>query len=294
MSTPRYQKLAVIFGCDYYGQNALHGCINDANAIKEFLLTKRGFDASNVRTVYDKKMTRRTIFKTLEELAAQTKAIAKRGYVPAVFLYYSGHGIQVPDSKNIESDGSAEALVPYDFEKSDLVVDHELYDRFIKKLNASTELFIFTDCCNSGTNFNLAYNGMERAYKNHDVPANIIGLSGCSDTQTSAEVSGRGLATVAFVNAMEKPAKIASLANFRKVMADVSIPGHVQTPQVSVSKEELVNGQLFNWLLQDNHEAQIPQRELHRLAKEHKRKLFIEWVGNGFRQLTGQQAHMRA
>ena len=294
MSTPRYQKLAVIFGCNYYGQNSLHGCINDANAIKEFLISKRGFEPSNVLTVYDKKMTRRTMFKTLEDLSSQTFAIAKREMVPAVFLYYSGHGVQVPDRKNIESDGAAEALVPYDFEKSELIVDHELFDRFIKKLHPASELFLFTDCCNSGTNFNLAYNGMSRAYENHDIAVNVIGLSGCSDTQTSAEISGRGLATMAFIKSMERPAKVANIADFRKAMADVSIPGHLQTPQVSVSNKKLVTGKLFNWLIEDKREAQLSQRELQRLAKQHKHRFFIDWVGQGLLQLTGRRSFLQA
>ena len=293
MSTPRYQKIAVIFGCNYYGQNSLYGCINDANDIKRFLLQKRGFEASNVLTVYDKKMTRNNMFKTLEQLALQTLAIAKRGEVPAVFLYYSGHGVQVPDTKNIESDGSAEALVPYDFEKGQLVVDYELFDRFIKKLSPTTELFIFTDCCNSGTNFNLEYNGMSRAYNNNDVSANVIGLSGCSDSQTSAEVSGRGVATQLFVKTMETN-RIASISDFRKAMSDVSMPGHIQTPQVSVSKESLLNGQLFSWLVQDTKQKQLTQGELQRLTRQHKRTLIIEWVGQGLRQLTGRHDHLQA
>jgi hypothetical protein len=290
MSAPHYQKLAVIFGSNYYGQNELHGCINDANDVKNFLLTRRGFDDSNVLTLYDKEMTRRNMLKALTDLAAQTHAIAKRNEIPAAFLYYSGHGVQVPDPNNIESSKAAEALVPWDFEKADLLLDQELFTHFIKRLNPATELFIFTDCCNSGTNFNLEYNGMARAYRDNDVDSRVIGLSGCSDIQTSAEVNGHGIATAAFIKAMEKPEKIAAIDNFRKVMADVSISGHRQTPQVSVSNAKLLHGRLFDWLLVDEGTKQISQKELQQLAKQHKRKLFIEWVGRGFRQLTGQHA----
>ena len=268
MSAPSYQKLALIFGCDYYGANKLHGCINDANDIKNFLLSERGFDASNVITVYDKKMTRNNMLKHLEELAAETHAIVENNKVPAVFLYYSGHGVQVPDTLKIEADGAAEALVPYDFEKSDLILDHELFDRFIKKLHAETDLFLFTDCCNSGTNFNLAYTGLARAYEGHAVDADVIGLSGCSDDQTSAEIEGHGLATAAFLKAMRDPRQIASMDKFRRAMADVSIPGHVQTPQVSVSKEGLLRGQLFSWLLVDDGTRQLTHKELKRLVKK--------------------------
>ena len=288
MSTPTYQKIAVIFGCNYYGQQALQGAINDANEIKKFLLQNRGFQESNVLTVYDKKMTRNNMFKTLEELAAQTHVIAERSVTPAVFLYYSGHGTQVPDTKNIEEDGKSEALVPYDFEKVPLVLDHELFDRFIKKLHPTTELFLFTDTCNSGTNFNLAYNGMSKAYTDNEVEAEIIGLSGSSDPQTSAEVSGRGLATVRFIEVMEDSAKIAALKDFRRAMADVSIPGHVQTPQVSVSKQSLLNDRLFTWLLQDTGEAQLSQRKLRQLTKRQRRSRFFEQLGQSIRQLTGK------
>jgi Caspase domain len=277
MSTS-YQKSAVIFGSDYYGQNALKGCINDANDIKKFLLRERGFDASNVTTLYNNKMTRKAMLQALDELAARTHIVAKQNKKPAVFFYYSGHGVQVPDTRGIESEGMAEAIVPYDFAKSELIKDYELFERFIQKLNAQTELFIFTDCCNSGTNFNLAYNGLARAYRANEVDADVIGLSGCSDEQTSAEVSGHGLATALFLKVMKTPEQVATMDAFRQAMADVSINGHRQTPQVSVSNAGLVKGSLYHWLLEDDETPQIPKRELQRLLKREKPSFLCEWL----------------
>lgn len=269
-AVPQYQKLAVIFGCNYFGQNQLHGCINDANNIKKFLIDERGFDASNVHTIYNNKMVKKNMWKYLNFIVAQTQAIAQTGHTPAVFLYYSGHGTQIPDTRDVEKNRTADALVPWDFDSGNLLVDEDLFQRFIKKLDPKTQLFIFTDCCFSGSNFNLEYNGLTAKYKDHDIPASVVELAGCSDTQTSAEISGHGVATQAFLSLMKTPNKIATMNAFRKEIGNVSIPSHLQTPQVSVSHPSLVNSQLYFWLLQNENTQQLNRRAIDRLVRKNK------------------------
>ena len=83
MNPVSYQKIGLIFSCNYYGQNRLKGCVNDGLNIKKFLIEKRGFDAGNVTTLFDANMTSSNMWKYLENLVSQTNAIVKEGKIPA-------------------------------------------------------------------------------------------------------------------------------------------------------------------------------------------------------------------
>ena len=262
------QKLALIMSSDYYGENQLAGCINDAEDIVAFLERELLFDPSNITKLYDEKMTRKGMLKELGRLADQALAITRTGRTPALFLYYSGHGTQTTDDLKIEEDQQAEALVPWDFDTAELVKDYEVYRTLIGKLPANAQLFVFTDCCNSGTNLNLKYSGIHEVYQRNTTDASVIGLSGCSDSQTSAETNGHGVATQAFLKLM-KSKKIQTIPELRVAMSDVSIPFHQQTPEVSVSRREMIYAPLFPWMLGNNDE-QNTQKQLRRLVMKHK------------------------
>lgn len=268
-----YQKLALIFACNYYGSNRLRGCINDANNIKSFLVDERGFDASNVTTVYDRQMTTTNMWKQLARLTDKCEQIIASGKTPAVFLYFSGHGITLPPqaSPNPRDDKKGDqALIPYDFEGGRFVLDDDLNRKFIDKLPSQVELFIFTDCCNSGTNFDLAFNDGKPVTGADHAEAKIIHLSGCRDDQTSAEVRGYGVATNRFLEVM-RAGKSNRVDRFRQSMRELTIPGHTQNPQVSTSCLSLYDGKLFKWLITADATEQLTDRELKRLAKQRQR-----------------------
>lgn len=268
MSTPSYQKLALIFASDYYGSNQLYGCINDANDIKKFLLEKRGFTAGNITTVYDKQMTYNGMTKALATLVKQTEALAVKGVTPAVFLYYSGHGMRLAPARDATEDKDGdEVLIPYDFTRGKFLLDDDLNKDFLKKLHPSTQLFIFTDCCNSGTNFDLEYTDAQKQTGSGKIQAKVIHLSGSRDDQTSAEVGGHGIATARFLEVISP--KVEDMDTFRAAMADVSIPAHLQNPQVSTSDSALYDGKVFPWLVRDVKSKQYSAKEVRGATRKH-------------------------
>lgn len=283
-STLSYQKVALILSCNYSGENRLYGCVNDGLHIKDFLINKRGFEPSNVTTVFDKQMTLKGMWSALDNFSAKSHAIAVSGKIPAMVLYYSGHGIRLPAKKGATEDADGdECLVPYDFQSGKFVVDDELFSRFIKRIHPKTQLFLFSDCCYSGTNFDLAYNDRSRKYRNNDVMADIVGLSGCRDDQTSAEIGGAGVATDRFLSVIG-PA-VNTMRKFREQMGDVGISGHPQNPQVSVSKASLVDANLFPWLVQNTGGTQLPNNTLKKEVNKFKRSLFFRKLGEAVQQL---------
>lgn len=266
MPTPAYQKLALILACNYYGNNRLYGCINDANNIKDFLIKRRGFLEENITLVYNEKMTAKNIWRALDRFREEMTVIAENGDTPAGFLYFSGHGVLLDPSLGTGGGDTFgnQALVPYDFTKADFIVDDDLFSNFIALLPEETELFIFTDCCNSGSNFDLAFTDGEEKAKENLVDAHVIHLGASRDDQTAAEVKGAGVATTRFLEIMGPETD--TVEKLRREMADVSIAGHPQHPQVSVSYYSLYEQRLFSWLIEQDKTRQWRKSHLRGLV----------------------------
>lgn len=71
-----------------------------------------------------------------------------------VFIFFSGHGTQIPDDDGDEEDGSDEALVPYDYSNANpyhtLIRDDDLYLYYQKIGEHSNKTFVIIDSCFSG------------------------------------------------------------------------------------------------------------------------------------------------
>jgi hypothetical protein len=289
MTTATRQKIAVILSCDYSGRNQLHGCVNDGNDIRQFLIKERGFKASNITTVYNSEMTVKGIWTALKGMVDQSFAVAKLGQIPTMFLYYSGHGLLVPNNRDMDEDenNADSALVPWDHEKNGFIIDEQLYSRFITQLHHSTELFIFPDCCYSGSNFDLKYRSITQRADVAKLETKIIQLSGCRDDQTSAEIGGHGLATAAFLKLMRRINPPYSLKTFKKDIGDVSTPGHPQHPQVSFSRADMRGDDLFDWLVANVGGTQESGRKIKKLARKCVRENFGKRLGVALKYLFG-------
>ncbi len=164
MDTPRiggtYHFLIV--GIDGYSsrETRLAGCVNDAEAVVEFLaecgmdnqeLSQGLFLAprdSQIRPYPFALPTRKNLVDRLETIAA------KAGADDHVWIFYSGHGTQ-----RIHSDPNSmavfEALVPLDFDDggADLLYDFELA-RLLAQIGARTRsVTLILDCCSSAGAF---------------------------------------------------------------------------------------------------------------------------------------------
>ncbi len=153
------KKYALIIGINNYYEKkgvvsevSLHGSVNDANSIKDLLISKFGFKRSNIDTIYDADATRDNI------IAALKKKLRQCGAGDVMVFYYSGHGVWLKNTKE-EKDpikkGMNQAMLTADLYNYD---DHlkcflrdftlkEYFNLFVDKKVILTTLF---DCCFSG------------------------------------------------------------------------------------------------------------------------------------------------
>ena len=139
-------KRALLIGINNYkAVPHLMGSLNDVAAIQQILITRWGFEPSNIKTLTEQAATRAAILAALRELVHES------GPNDTVFVHFSGHGSQVQDLDGDEDDGLDETLVPYDGRTPGVpdIVDDEL-DRIFAGLHAGATLIVL-DSCHSGT-----------------------------------------------------------------------------------------------------------------------------------------------
>jgi len=190
MSTIR--KKALLVGINYRNtESELNGCINDIINMKDVLITKFGYSIDDITVITDDteiKPTRYNILTTLLNLLLETNS--------NLYFHYSRHGRQTLDLNGDESDKLDEGLVPIDYEKKGIITDDEIRG-LLNCLAISSRLTIVLDCCHSGTGVDLCYNLYERigkyylledpSYKYGKTNGSVVCISGCMDSQTSAD-----------------------------------------------------------------------------------------------------------
>lgn len=127
----------------------LEGPKNDVPLIEKLLKEKHGYSADSIRVLLDKDATRAAILASIDEwLVAGTQPGDR------VYIYFSGHGLQVKDLNGDEEDGLDEALSTYDIAAGDgdwtnVILDDEI-DVMLARLKDRV-VSIVIDACHSGT-----------------------------------------------------------------------------------------------------------------------------------------------
>ena len=186
-------KKALSFGInDYAGsQNDLQGCVNDTKNIAANL-SKLGFDVS----VFLNSQVTKSKFR--DEVTALVNS-ATAGDM--IVIHYSGHGTQIIDKNHDEQDGYDEALYLYDGAFSD-----DEFSSMLSQLKEGVICVFIMDCCFSGTitrdinkkarfkplfsevdSEGLPVERKRRKQREISSEMNHLVLTGCSDTQTSAD-----------------------------------------------------------------------------------------------------------
>lgn len=185
-------RKALLIGINYRNtESELNGCINDVLNIKQILIDKFGYVEEDIILLTDDteiKPTRQNILTSLLNLILVNNA--------SLYFHYSGHGSQVKDLNGDEADMMDEGLVPLDYETVGLVTDDEIRG-LLNCISASSRLTVVLDCCHSGTGVDLCYSLYERAgkpylledptYKHGKTRGMVVCISGCMDSQTSAD-----------------------------------------------------------------------------------------------------------
>lgn len=204
-------KKAILIGINYKNSsNALNGCINDVNNIRNILINNCGYNPTNIRLLTEESQTTPTR-DNMEKAIAWLVSNNVAG--DTLFFYYSGHGSSIKDNNGDDTDGKDEVLVPLDYTTKGVITDDWLFNNMAAQVPANVTLWAFTDCCHSGTMVDLKYNyqslcvlktgtiqrgmrynpadwndkfsfNMERS---RDLPGNVYLFSGCQDPQTSAD-----------------------------------------------------------------------------------------------------------
>lgn len=251
MNIPISQKRALLVGINYLKTpNArLYGCINDVVNTKKMLTEKFGYDSQNITLLRDDDIlalpTRNNIMNQLNTIVASSTNTTE------TWIHYSGHGAQILDTDNDESDSLDEIIVPSDYPISGIISDDELFSA-ISKIKG--RVLLFFDSCHSATVCDLQYS---REYKGGEfvktvnnrkyiANPNIIMMSGSRDNQTSADTynpvtkQAVGAFTDKLLEAFSvTPEKMDLLKVYNTVCFNLSKSGYEQFPIFSTSSDRI-------------------------------------------------------
>lgn len=181
---------ALLFGLNYSNVNGaeLNGCINDVQNIANYLQKELKIPCQVFTDETNKIDTSAIgIIRRLYELALQTHTER----LDFVWIHYSGHGSYVLDRSRDELDGRDECLVPNDFRTAGLISD-DLINSLFAYFNPKTRVICVFDACHSATigDIKFSWEGPRQCKVENNVckaRGKIITLSGCLDSQTSAD-----------------------------------------------------------------------------------------------------------
>lgn len=194
-------KKAFIVGINYKGtNNELYGCINDAENMRNYLLSQGYTVIKLISDDTEEKPTKSNILNGLNWLVENSTEN------DSLFFHYSGHGTNTIDLSGDEIDGLDEAICPLDLmnypsSSEGLIIDDDIYKIFNQ---AKGKIFCVFDCCHSGTIMDLKYNykqinenimnvvkcnnqGNNEKKDTSKTSPFILCISGCRDNQTSAD-----------------------------------------------------------------------------------------------------------
>ena len=242
-------KNALLIGINYIEtDNKLDGCINDVNCIKE-RITNNGFNHINIMTDNTNiKPTKTNILSALKKLLINSQA------GDLLFLLYSGHGSYTLDNNNDELTGYDQLIVPCDL---NLISDDELKLIIQTNLKKNVTLFAMFDSCFSGSVLDLKYQYLDSLnYDNYtennkelETQGNVFMISGCTDSQTSADSvfnnKPNGAMTWSLLESLKENSNFTwreLVKNMRQILKSSE---YSQIPQFSTGKFENIDSKVF-------------------------------------------------
>jgi hypothetical protein len=233
-------KRALLIGINYVGtQNELRGCINDINNIAAYLQSARGYPSASCIVLSDvatRKPTRANILAAFKELLQGVRAGDE------LWFHYSGHGALQRDTNGDEESGADSCICPIDYNQAGLITDDAIRSELAALVPAGARLFMVLDMCHSGTGCDLRYKFDDTSYmlnaaapmpstydpnawslrqtsyefKNYVKTAGeVFCISGCQDTQTSADAYIAGQAAGALTYSLLQSLKANNPATYK-------------------------------------------------------------------------------
>lgn len=246
------KKFALLIGINYkHSKSELRGCINDVENMKNILISKYKYKAENIKMLTENEP--KNSWPTSINIIAQLKELIRKSYddCSEIWIHYSGHGSNVKDYNGDEKDGRDEVIIPLDYSKYGVISD-DVLNRYIKYFPDKLRVICFFDCCYSGTILDLKYKYIgddEYAVENENdkTKGNVVMISGCSDTQTSADSyinnTWSGAMTAAFLYSItyseEGQLNFIQLLNSMRVYLEKS--RYSQIPQLTSANKNILN-----------------------------------------------------
>lgn len=191
-------KKALLIGINYYNTpNELNGCIEDIKNMRNALIDAYNYPVANIVMLRDDGVggallpTRSNILSQLSSLVQQSSQLEE------IWVHYSGHGSYVQDRNGDEiMSGRDSTIVPCDYLASGFIIDDELL-ALLKLVKPTCRVILLFDSCYSGSVCDLPWSFeylsgntfsrslVDRVAVTHP---NMYMMSGCKDTQTSADV----------------------------------------------------------------------------------------------------------
>jgi hypothetical protein len=152
-------RRALLIGVDgYQFVRGLRGCVNDILAVRDFLVTRAGFPAANVRLLLApspgstvpanlgtvEQPTKVNIRRYFQELAQNSKRDDQ------VVIYYSGHGTRLANPQNAKE--QIGAIVPMDaqLDGTNFYINRELNEGIQRVVGTGAVVTAVFDACHSG------------------------------------------------------------------------------------------------------------------------------------------------
>eukprot|EP00747_Dinoflagellata_sp_TGD_P020509 gnl/TRDRNA2_/TRDRNA2_127862_c0_seq1.p1 gnl/TRDRNA2_/TRDRNA2_127862_c0~~gnl/TRDRNA2_/TRDRNA2_127862_c0_seq1.p1 ORF type:complete len:574 (-),score=74.08 gnl/TRDRNA2_/TRDRNA2_127862_c0_seq1:167-1888(-) len=202
------RKKALLVGCNYPGSSAqLNGCCNDVVRWSNLLMGLYGFQQQDLVQLTDQGHGDYGRFPLRSNMLGATRWLIE-GAQPGdvLFFQFSGHGGQREAADWSEADGLDEVLIPTDYERAGVIIDHELFDLLCVPLPSGVKLTVILDCCHSGSALDLPFVWNGNGWGIEQFPWHTAGdvtmFSGCEDAQCSMDASRHGRPAGAMTSCM--------------------------------------------------------------------------------------------
>jgi len=208
----RVIKRALLIGINYTGtKHALSGCINDSHNLKDFLVKSNYFKQNEIIMMNDK--IKGGYYPSRRNIEAQFRNLVSfankhRSSKVLLFVSYSGHGSYMIDRNGDEKDGKDEVLCPIDCDRRGYIKDDFIKAQLINRLPSNVKLVMMVDACHSGTMCDLKFDydknnlGYSGSSKKSQSKCDVVMISGCMDSQTSADAYLRNKGKFQYQGAM--------------------------------------------------------------------------------------------
>ncbi|MEM7429761.1 MAG: caspase family protein [Pseudomonadota bacterium] len=140
-------KRALLIGIGAYEHiQPLRGPARDVDRVEAFLTKHMGYETDEIAVLKDRRATRKNLLRAMDQWLVKS---TKPG--DEVFIYFSGHGSQLPDDNQDEKDGLDETLSPVNTTKTgeNQITDDE-FGSVLTRL-AGRDVTVVVDSCHSGT-----------------------------------------------------------------------------------------------------------------------------------------------